>query len=87
MICELSTKNYNNLFLEALKQIAEAEPDQFGSILRTYLLSQTSDIGRWPNDDEFQDAWRKLDAYKRIKPQPVCAWCWKPLNFYGGAAI
>ncbi len=69
MICELTTKNYNNLFLEARKQLSEIALDQFGLALRTYLLSQTSDIGRWPNDDEFQEAWRKLDAYKRIKPQ------------------
>lgn len=69
MICELTPKNYNNFFLEAVKLVAEADPNQFGSILRTYLLSQTSDTGRWPNDDEFQEAWRKLEAYRRLKPQ------------------
>lgn len=69
MLCDLTTKNYNNLFLEAVKQLAEAAPDQFSKILRTHLLSQTSDIGKWPNDDEFQIAWHKLEAYKSIKPQ------------------
>lgn len=69
MICELTPKNYNNFFLEAVKLVAEADPNQFSSILRTYILSQTSDIGRWPNDDEFQEAWRKLEAYRRLKPQ------------------
>ncbi len=69
MICELTTKNYNNFFLEVVKLVAAADPNQFGTILREYLLSQTSDSGRWPNDTEFQEAWRKQEAYKRLKPQ------------------
>ena len=69
MVCELGTKNYNNLFLEAVKKLGDAEPEQFGSIIRAYLLSQTNDIGRWPIDGDFQEAWQKLEAYKRLKPQ------------------
>lgn len=69
MICELGTKNYNKLFLDVVKQLKDAEPGQFEAIIRTYLLSQTIDISRWPNDSEFQEAWQKLEAYKRIKPQ------------------
>ena len=69
MICGLTTKNYNNMFLEALKLVVDAEPDQFRAILQTYFLGQTSDIGRWPNDEEFQESWRNLEAYRRLKPQ------------------
>lgn len=69
MICGLTTKNYNNMFLDAVKLVAEAEPEQFRSILQTYFLSQTSDIGRWPGDEEFQESWRNLEAYRRLKPQ------------------
>jgi hypothetical protein len=61
--------NYNNLFLEAGKALADVAPDQMGETLRAYLLSQTSEIGRWPDDDEFQEAWKKLEAYQRVKPQ------------------
>jgi len=68
MLCELTTKNYNNLFLEARKLLVDVIPEQFGSTLRAYLLSQTSDIGRWPDDKEFQEAWLKFEAYKRLKP-------------------
>jgi len=39
MICELSTKNYNNLFLEVVKKISEADTEKFGTIIRTHLLS------------------------------------------------
>jgi hypothetical protein len=69
MICEFSTKNYNKFFLEAVKRLKDAEPGQFASILRTHLISQTIDISRWPDDSEFQEAWQKLEAYKRLKPQ------------------
>ena len=69
MICELSTKNYNKFFLEAVKLLKDAEPGQFYSILHTHLLSQTIDISRWPDDNEFKAAWQKLEAYKRLKPQ------------------
>jgi len=69
MICELTTKNYNNLFLEVVKKVADADPMEIGSIIRTHLIAQTKDLGRWPNDDEFEEAWRKIEAYRRIKPQ------------------
>lgn len=69
MVSGLTTKNYNNFFLEAVKLVAEADSNQIGGILREYLLSQTSDTGRWPNDDEFEEEWRKVEAYRYLKPQ------------------
>lgn len=69
MICELGTKNYNNLFLEAVKRVIDCEPSQIGPEIREHLLSQTTDIGRWPKDTEFLEAWKKADAYNRFKPQ------------------
>ena len=69
MVCELTTKNYNNLFLGVGKEFAKAPSDQWGATLRSYLLQQTSDIGIWPDDDTFHEKWRKIEAYKRIKPQ------------------
>jgi hypothetical protein len=69
MVCEMGTKNYNNLFLEAVKQFIDCDPSQLQSGIKAYLQSQTIDISRWPNDDEFQEAWQKIEAYKRFKPQ------------------
>jgi len=69
VICELTPKNYNNLFLNASKLLAVTPPDQYGAALRMFLLAQDSDIGRWPTDDELRDAWRSLQAYRRLKPQ------------------
>ncbi len=69
LVCELTAKNYNNLTIAAIKVLAKATPDQWAQELRAYLLSLTEDTGRWPDDTEFRDAWRKLEAYRRIKPQ------------------
>lgn len=69
MVCELSTKNYNNIFLESVKQFIDCTPEQLQSGIKAYLLSQALDINRWPNDEEFREAWVKLEAYKRLKPQ------------------
>lgn len=69
MICELTTKNYNNLFLEAAKTLVAVDLLDMAKTLREFLIGQTSDIGRWPDDDDFQKAWQKLDAYNRLRPQ------------------
>jgi hypothetical protein len=69
LVSGLTAKSYNNFFLEAIKLVAEADANQIGVILREYLLSQTSDTGRWPNDDEFQEEWRKVEVYRYLKPQ------------------
>lgn len=69
MVCELGTKNYNNLFLDAVKQFADCDPAQLGSGIREFLRAQTIDISRWPDDNDFLEAWQKIEAYKRFKPQ------------------
>lgn len=69
MVCELGTKNYNNLFLEAVKRFVDCEPKKLGAGIREFLQSQTIDINRWPEDDEFLEAWKRIEAYKRFKPQ------------------
>lgn len=69
MVCELSTKNYNNIFLDSVKRFIDCNPEQLQSEIKAYLLSQTLDINRWPNDEEFREAWSKIEAYKRLKPQ------------------
>lgn len=69
MICELGTKNYNNLFLEAVKKFADCDPNQLGSYLRSFLLEQTIDISKWPKDEEFERSWELIPAYQRFRSQ------------------
>lgn len=53
MVLRLTTKNYNQLFLEALKHLEETEANSAGTRLRDYLAQQTADARYWPSDSEF----------------------------------
>jgi hypothetical protein len=52
-VCGLTTKNYNLLFLGALKHIS-GDGMMSPTRLRHYLASSMSDTTRWPRDDEFR---------------------------------
>ncbi|HIE5096421.1 DUF262 domain-containing HNH endonuclease family protein [Stenotrophomonas maltophilia] len=54
-VCGLTTKNYNLLFLGALKHIS-GDDVMSPARLRDYLASSMSDTTRWPRDDEFRAA-------------------------------
>lgn len=81
MVCELGTKNYNNLFLDAVKQFADCEPAQLAPGIRAFLKNQTIDISRWPDDNEFFESWQNVEAYKRFKPQPRLRMILETLEF------
>ena len=65
MICRLSTRGYNQLFLELLKELRER--DEFSrERVRSFLLDQTAEAGRWPDDKEFLDSWLSVEIYEAI---------------------
>lgn len=64
-ICELTTKNYNKLFIGLLKELKEKEINQKN--IRDYLLNQETDISRWPDDVELLKAWKNNAFYKKQK--------------------
>ena len=68
IVCGLSAKNYNRLFLELidrLKKTTESLPDAF----RKFLLSKTDDKGGelWPTDATFRSAWLERPLYRDLK--------------------
>ena len=65
-ICELTTKNYNRFFVDMIKALVGGPGLTAGSI-RAYLLAQTQDTNRWPNDDDFRTCWMEVNFYKRLK--------------------
>jgi len=65
-ICELTAKNYNRLFADMVKQLTETDGFNHSGISK-FLLDQTSEVGRWPDDKEFTKAWVELKFYKRLK--------------------
>ncbi|HXJ87462.1 MAG TPA: DUF262 domain-containing protein [Candidatus Binatia bacterium] len=65
-VCDLTAKNYNKLFVQAIRRL-EANNDFSASAIRRFLLDQSEDTARWPSDDEFSRSWLTLNFYKRLK--------------------
>lgn len=67
MVCRLTTKNYNQLFLELLAALDRAATAQaVAAEVRRVLLEQSAESRLWPDDKEFGKAWRELPAYRAL---------------------
>nr|WP_037830935.1 DUF262 domain-containing protein [Streptomyces sp. NRRL S-325] len=62
-VCRLTTKNYNRLFLELLKEL-KAKDDP--SVVADFLLRQETDSGFWPRDRDIREAFRSQPLYKQL---------------------
>ena len=69
-ICGLTTKNYNRYFLLVLRHL---NANGFSSAgLATFLTSQSAGSARFPNDQEFEQAWTSNPMYGvRLTPMRV----------------
>ncbi|MCG3208388.1 MAG: hypothetical protein FOGNACKC_01992 [Anaerolineae bacterium] len=65
MICRMTTKDYNRLFLELIGQI-EKNMDHADEVVIDYLRRQTAESRVWPNDDRLQDAFLGLPLYQLL---------------------
>lgn len=65
MVCQLTAKNYNNLFTGLVTALRHegGDPD---AIVRRYLLGSTADTFRWPDDQEFNSAWTHVPVYNAL---------------------
>lgn len=65
LVCRLSSKNYNRIFLIFLRNLRRAEHlDR--TFTRQLLLDLKGDAVRWPGDAEFGKAWMMNPAYEWI---------------------
>ena len=65
-VCGLTPKNYNKFFLTS---IAHLDDKGWSSgTLAAFLLSQKSETGRLPRDEEFERQWLSGPAYTRLQP-------------------
>jgi uncharacterized protein with ParB-like and HNH nuclease domain len=65
-VCGLTTKNYNKFFLSVIAHL-----DLTGwsaSNLTAFLLSQKSESGRFPRDEEFEQRWLASPSYTVLQP-------------------
>lgn len=65
MICQLSTRGYNRLFVDYLWALNAGE-GTVSERFRQMLLSSTSDSAKWPTDAEFKFAWLNTPVYRSL---------------------
>ncbi len=65
MVCGLTTKNYNKLFLDLVSHCA-AVGDFGPQNARDFLAAQDAESARWPSDEAFQASWATAPIYKQI---------------------
>ncbi|WP_419854652.1 DUF262 domain-containing protein [Candidatus Poriferisodalis sp.] len=66
MICRMTTKDYNRLFLELMAELREAEPGEAAESIVAFLAEQTSESRRWPTDGDVEHAILDLPLYRLL---------------------
>jgi len=70
LVCSLSTRGYNRVFLNVLRDLQNAETIN-SQALAEILLAFESNNNRWPNDDEFRQQWLQNPVYRRLAKRRV----------------
>ena len=65
MVCRMSTKNYNSLFLGLVNSLEEAEKDA-GDTVVEFLSKQKAYANIWPDDRALRDAFLTLPLYRSL---------------------
>lgn len=66
MLCRMTTKNYNDVFIELLGRLASAGPGEADATLIAYLAEQGADARLWPNDHALESALLELPLYRLL---------------------
>lgn len=71
MVCRMTTKQYNRLFLEALNRMKDGDPAAADDALIGYLAAQTADSQSWPADSELREAMLESPVYRLLARKRV----------------
>ena len=66
MLCRLSTKDYNNLFLDIAGRLQKPDILNAESVVAEFLREQEADSRKWPNDRELKDKFRSSPLYRML---------------------
>jgi hypothetical protein len=64
MVCTLTTKNYNRVFLTLLRELHKS--GHTAEVVSAHLSALEGESVRWPSDNEFMAAWLALPAYNAL---------------------
>jgi hypothetical protein len=67
LVCRLTPKAYNRVFLGILQKVARADPEKSGSAMREELLILKGETQNWPTDAEVEPKWLYEDAYLSLR--------------------
>ncbi len=64
-LCRLTPKNYNRLFLDLAKRLADSDgsPER---LVRDFLVSGTGESTEWPSDKQFRSALEESPLYRKV---------------------
>lgn len=66
MVCRIASQGQNRLFVELLNVLQDTGAENAGDSIVDYLGKQTSNVGLWPNDRDFQSAFTNLQLYRLL---------------------
>ncbi len=66
MLCRMTSKNYNQLFLDLLARLAAAPPHEAHDLIRDFLAGQTAEARLWPDDARLHAAIEELPLYRLL---------------------
>ena len=66
MVSRIASQGQNRLFVELLNVLQDAGAECAGDCIVEFLGDQTSNVGIWPNDRDFQDAFTNLQLYRLL---------------------
>jgi hypothetical protein len=67
MICRLTPKAYNRVFLSVLQAVAKTPAEDSGRAMRQELLKLSGDTQNWPTDAEVESKFLHDDAYLGLR--------------------
>ncbi len=66
MVCRMTTRGYNRLFISLVDRLEKAGPDHAGDAVVQYLANQESETGLWPNDQQLEHAFVTEPLYRML---------------------
>ena len=66
MVCRLTTKDYNRLFLDLIGILRASDPKAAADCIVSHLADQTSESRVWPNDQAIEEAFVSLPLYQLL---------------------
>lgn len=66
MLCRLTTKNYNKIFLELLDELKSSDDNKVGDTVVEFLQSREGESDYWPTNDDLSNSMMEMQYWARV---------------------